>query len=115
MFGLIANGDVDNLKKYVYKSSSRRVKRSSANGAGKFDRGPLPLYSYQFVDLVLYYESLHDLLDSGAIAYIITDKFAHNLKLKLNSSEKCTVLADKTSGSCARSISRTPTRFGSIY
>ena len=114
IFGQIANGDVDNVKKGLQNIMEKRVKRTSLNIAVEGDHGPSTPNSHQVVELVVYSEAVYGLLDSGAIPNVMSDKLANKLRLYLSRTERRIIVADGTSGSCAGSISGIPVSFGSI-
>ena len=113
-FGQIANGDVDSVKKELQMIIAQKVKRTSVNVAGEGDRSPSLTNRHQVVELEVYSEAVYGLLDSGAVPNVMSDKVANKLRLELSPTERRIIVADRTSGGCAGSISGIPVSFGSI-
>ena len=112
--GQIANGDVYNKKKELQKIIAKKLKRTSVNVAGEGDWGPSPPNRRQVVELAVYSEAVYGLLDSGATPNVMSVKLVKKLKLELSPTERRIIVADRTSGNCAGSISGIPVSFGSI-
>ena len=99
------------MKKELQKIIAKKVMRTSVNVAGEYDRGPSPPNRHQAAELAMYSEAVYGLLDSGAISNVMSDKLANKLRLELSPTERRSIFADGTLGSCASGM---PVSFGSI-
>ena len=96
MFGEIANGDVDNVKRDLQKIIDKKVKRTSVDVSGESGRSPSPPKRHQVVEVVVYSEAVCDLLDSGAIPNLMSCKLAKNLRRELSPADRRIIVADGT-------------------
>ena len=87
------------------------MKRTSVNIAREGDRSPLHPTLHAAVELAVYSEVVHGLLDSGAILNVVSDKLANKLRLELSPTKRSIIVADGNSGSCAGSILGIPLSF----
>ena len=102
------------MKKEPQKIIAKKVNGTFVNVAGKGDRRSFTPNRHQLVELNVYSEAVYVFLDSGAIPNVMSDNLADKLGLEPSPTERRIIVADRTSGSCAGSISGISVSFGSI-
>ena len=97
MFGHIARGDVDDVRKDLQKVLSGKVKMSAVNVA--FDEGEedfAPPKRHQVVKLTVYSEPVYALLDTGAIPNVMSLSSAKKLKFDIFPTAQRIIVANGT-------------------
>ena len=113
-FGQFANGDVDKVRKELQKIIAKKVTRSVVNVTSEDGQRQVPPNLHQFVRLSVYSEPVYGLLDSGAIANVMSDTLADKLRWNLAPTKRRIVVADGSIGDCAGILEEILVSFGNI-
>ena len=114
MFGQIANGDIESVRKQLLSIVSKRRSKPAVHMASEQEKDVLPPNQHQVVQLTVYSEPDFSFLDSGTIANVMSDRLANKLKLSLAPPERRIVVANGSTGGSKGIVSDVPVGFGKI-